>query len=199
MLLFHASHHPVKTSVETVPPHALEASDQLHAEHVVDLGTSVPAPAGVILVKSTTAATGAAAMEATPVDQILREKAHEKQKRKEEEDIEIPSEAAAIQDSPSGEESAESMEASWYQPHLHLSEKTKRFHKKMRRKHKDGGEDVEGRGEEDFKADQHVERKFHFRIHLKICFFFRPKNSYSLLHFFTSKLTLYVHKCLVPS
>ncbi|KAL5961059.1 hypothetical protein TSMEX_011211 [Taenia solium] len=155
ILLFHASRHPVKISVGPVPPHALGASDQLHAEHTVDLGTSVPAPTGVILVKSSTAATGAAAMEATPVNQTLLE-AHEKQKRKEEEDTEIPSEAAAIQDSSSGEGSTESIEASWYQAHLHLSEKTKRFHKKMRRKHKDGQEDVKAREEEDSKEDQHA-------------------------------------------
>ncbi|EUB59597.1 hypothetical protein EGR_05496 [Echinococcus granulosus] len=161
ILLFHPSHYPVKTRVEPVPPHAHGASDQLCAEQTVDLGTSVPAPAGVILVKSTTAATSTAAMEAKPVNQALRETAHGKRKRgeEEEEDMEVPSAAVAIQDPTSAEESADSMEASWYQPHLHLSDKTKRFHKKIRRKYKDAEEDMDIGGEKDSKAEQYVKQK----------------------------------------
>uniref|UniRef100_A0A915EXX5 Uncharacterized protein n=1 Tax=Echinococcus canadensis TaxID=519352 RepID=A0A915EXX5_9CEST len=160
ILLFHPSHYPVKTRVEPVPPHAHGASDQLCAEQTVDLGTSVPAPAGVILVKSTTAATSTAAMEAKPVNQTLRETAHGKRKRgEEEEDMEVSSAAAAIQDSTSAEESADSMEASWYQPHLHLSDKAKRFHRKIRRKYKDAEEDMDIGGEKDSKAEQYAKQK----------------------------------------
>ncbi|VDM18857.1 unnamed protein product [Hydatigera taeniaeformis] len=169
MLLFHAPHHPVKSSVETVPLRALGASDQLHAEHTVDLGTSVPAPAGVILVKSTAAATGGAAMEATPVSQTLRDKDHAKLRRNEEEaaeekeDMEVPSEAAAIQGFSWSEESADSVEASWYHPHLHLSEKTKRFHKKMRRKQ--NGDEEYVKMEEVSKVDYNVKLR-HFIVEI---------------------------------
>ncbi|CDS40048.1 protein AHNAK2 [Echinococcus multilocularis] len=160
ILLFHPSHYSVKTRVEPVPSHAHGTSDQLCAEQTVDLGTSVLAPAGVILVKSTTAATSTAAMEAKPVNQALRETAHGKGKRgEEEEDMEVSSAVAAIQDSTSAEESADSMEASWYQPHLHLSDQTKRFHRKIRRKYKDAEEDMDIGGKKDSKAEQYVKRK----------------------------------------
>ena len=169
IILFRPSHHPPKTIGEPALPRTHDTTDQSRDEHTIDLSTSVPAPSGVILVKSATAATGAAAaMEAKPVIQALNEEENNETKVREamEGNIDLKNETVAEQEYLSGDESTGSMEASWYQPHHRLSGKAKRFHKKVRRKLKDSEEcRVEPRadgGDKDSQIEVHLERKFIF-------------------------------------
>lgn len=168
ILLFRSSHHPAKASTQPVASHTTSApSDQLRAERTTDLSTSgVPALTGVILVNPSAAATGlstiapAAVMEVrSSAETALPEGGIDRNVRAPQEEkvsvLEGTQRAAAISESLSDDESADSLEASWYQPHLRHSAKVKRFHKKVRRNLKDGDESHRTDEEREFEAPKH--------------------------------------------
>nr|CDS26139.2 neuroblast differentiation associated protein [Hymenolepis microstoma] len=132
-------------------------SDQLLSEHTTELSTcGAQAPTGIILVKTTAAvaAPGLPNFAAGAAATVMDEKPDTAGERvlQTEGDLqnsasvtlpggfEASADSKSLESPHSGDESADSLEASWYQPHLRHSAKAKRFHKKVRRKLKDESE-----------------------------------------------------------
>ncbi|KAM3185158.1 hypothetical protein ACTXT7_006938 [Hymenolepis weldensis] len=168
--LFHSAKTSTQQRQQPLVAHkTLNApSNQLRSEHTIELSTcGAQVPKGIILVKSTAAvaAPGLPNFAAEAAATVMDEKPDATGERVLQTEGELPKSARvtppggleAISDrksleSPhSGDESADSLEASWYQPHLRHSVKAKRFHKRVRRKLK---HDEESHGTERVERDK---------------------------------------------
>ncbi|VDL61457.1 unnamed protein product, partial [Hymenolepis diminuta] len=151
-------------------------NDQLRYEHTTELSTcGAQVPKGIILVKSTAAVAApslsnfAAKAAATLMDEkpdatgerVLQTESELPKSARvtPPEGLEASSDRKSLESPHSGDESADSLEASWYQPHLRHSVKAKRFHKRVRRKLKHDEEpDETERAERDKVANEHDQR-----------------------------------------